>query len=421
MKFFLLILKNLLRNPLRSTLTPLSVVFLVAILSAIGSVLLFLHRAMAERAADVPVVLTERYRIPSRFDRVFMERIVTPGTDLNTRLKYDVPGFNNENYTLWHFIVFTTDTNEDVKQQNPDLQFFLIATLPDKIRSMTDDMENLDPQLVEKMKNPPVSGLPNSGILMGEDRLSKLGKKVGDCFKARSISHREGTGARRPIELDFEIVGALPGNGRWAEGAFMDYDYLDRVLKAKQSDLDGKVNLGWLKFEDSGSAGKGSGIIEENVTEVKSEIASTAVSRFLEPYKSLLDGVTYILVPAIVFVMVLIVANAISITVRERTREMAVLKVLGFRPGQILFLVLGEGLLLGTLAGLAGAGITYWLVNNSLGGIKFPIAFFPVFFISGNAWWWGPALGAGAALLGGFIPAWNARGVRVAEVFAKVA
>src|SRR5262249_37034468 len=113
--------------------------------------------------------------------------------------------------------------------------------------------------------------------------------------------------------------------------------------------------------------------------------------------------------------------NAISITVRERTKEMAVLKVLGFRPGQILRLVLGEGLLLGALAGLAGAAATYFLVNRGLGGVRMPIGFFPIFFISGHALWCGPLLGAVAALIGGIIPAWKAQNIRVSEVFAKTA
>ena len=50
--------------------------------------------------------------------------------------------------------------------------------------------------------------------------------------------------------------------------------------------------------------------------------------------------------------MSLVIANAISISVRERRTEMAVLKVLGFAL-QILRLVLGEALLLGVLSRLA--------------------------------------------------------------------
>ena len=46
--------------------------------------------------------------------------------------------------------------------------------------------------------------------------------------------------------------------------------------------------------------------------------------------------VVSLLVPAIVITMAMILANAISISVRERLTEMAVLKVLGFGPGRIL-------------------------------------------------------------------------------------
>jgi putative ABC transport system permease protein len=415
MKLALLILKNLRRNPLRAGLTTLAIVFLVAILSLIGSVLLFLHRAMTARAADVPVVLTERYRFPSRFDRAFLEQIVSPGTEVNRELSY-VPGFHPENYTLWHFIGFSTDP----EMKDRDQLFFVIATIPEKIPVMIDDLGSFDPQLPQLMKKPP-GALENTGILMGPDRLKKINKKVGDTFTAKSISHKTGTVPQKPIEMEFKIIGALPSDSRWSDGAFMDYAYLDRVLKKEQNELDGKIMLGWLKFDDQDSANRGSAIIEKHIKEIKSEIASTAVSRFLEPYKPMLGGVEYLLVPAIVVIMVLLVANAISITVRERTREIAVLKVLGFRPGQILALVLGEGLLLGALAGFVGAAATYFLVNRGLGGVRISIGFFPIFFISGHALWCGPLLGAVAALVGGLIPAMNAQNIRVSEVFAKTA
>lgn len=416
MKFFVLILKNLRRNKLRSGLTALAVIFLVAIFSMIATVLRFLDLAMQQKARDVPIVISERYRLPSRFDRRFLEQIVYPGSSLNSQLS-QIPGFHGENHTLWHFIGFSIDP----EMKNKDLQFFCIATIPEKIPAMIDGMAGLDLKLPELMKQPPRSRLDNAGIVVGPDRLAKLGKKVGDVFKVVSISHREGTGARKPIEMEFEVVGELPGDSRWAQGAFMDYAYLDRVLKEKKSELDGKIMLGWLKVDDQESAGQVGGTIEQAISDVKSETASSAVSRFLDSYKDLLNGLKYLLTPAIVIVMVVIVANAISITVRERTTEMAVLKVLGFRPWQILTLVLGEGILIGILAGLAGAGITYGLINHLAGGIKIPIGFFPIFFVPAQVFWWGPALGTVTAVLGGILPAWSARTVKVSEVFAKVA
>jgi ABC-type antimicrobial peptide transport system permease subunit len=86
-----------------------------------------------------------------------------------------------------------------------------------------------------------------------------------------------------------------------------------------------------------------------------------------------------------------------------------------------LILVLGESLLLGAGAGLISAGLTYAGINWGLGGIAFPIGFFARFMIPPAALWWGPAVGGLAGLLGSFLPAWTARGVKVAEVFSKVA
>src|SRR5262249_24295609 len=110
-----------------------------------------------------------------------------------------------------------------------------------------------------------------------------------------------------------------------------------------------------------------------------------------------------------------------SITVRERTAEMAVLKVLGLSRGRVLALVMGEGILVGALSGLIGAVLTYFLVNRVGGGLKIPIGFFPVLFIPLHALSWGRALGGFTLLWGGLVPAWNACSVKVSEVFSKVA
>jgi len=128
-----------------------------------------------------------------------------------------------------------------------------------------------------------------------------------------------------------------------------------------------------------------------------------------------------LLAPAALATLSLVIANAISISVRERRMELAVLKVLGFRPYQILLLVLGEAVIIGTLSGLVSAGLTYFIINDVVGGFKFPLAFFGSFFIPAAALYWGAGMGALTALAGSIVPAWTARSVKVADVFAKVA
>ena len=164
MKLFAFVLKNLRRSPLRTFLTSIALVVLVVLFSVIWSILAFLQEAMAQKAADIPVVITERYRIPSRFDRAFMEEIVRPGTRTNTALS-EIQGFHSEKHNVWHFVVFSLD--KDLKDK--DQQFFVIATIPEKIKSMIESMESLDADAWKPMINPPKSRLEHIGILMGPD------------------------------------------------------------------------------------------------------------------------------------------------------------------------------------------------------------------------------------------------------------
>src|SRR5207253_207407 len=128
----------------------------------------------------------------------------------------------------------------------------------------------------------------------------------------------------------------------------------------------------------------------------------------------------FLLVPGILIVMALVMANAISITVRERRTEMAVMKVLGYSPNQIMILILGEALLVGALAGFLAAASTFAFFNFQWGGIPFRIGFFPVFRIPEAAMLWGLAIGSLTAFSGSIVPAWTARSVNVSEVFSKV-
>src|SRR5262249_35897259 len=155
---------------------------------------------------DVNVMISGRYRMMSAFDRSYMDQVVTPGSHLNRQLT-QIRGFHSDKHNIWHFSAFSIDP--EMKDQ--DLVFFVLACLPEKIATMTEGLEHdFDPRLVDLMRKPPRSGLDNAGIVMGATQLTKLHKRVGDVFKAKSLMHREGTGLRLPIEMEFEIVGVIP-------------------------------------------------------------------------------------------------------------------------------------------------------------------------------------------------------------------
>jgi putative ABC transport system permease protein len=67
---------------------------------------------------------------------------------------------------------------------------------------------------------------------------------------------------------------------------------------------------------------------------------------------------------AVAFTILLVTANTMSMAVRERRTEIAVLKTLGFPSRLVLLLVLGEALTLGIAGGLLGVGLASALISN---------------------------------------------------------
>jgi putative ABC transport system permease protein len=78
---------------------------------------------------------------------------------------------------------------------------------------------------------------------------------------------------------------------------------------------------------------------------------------------------------AVVFTTLLVCANTMAMSVRERTREVAVLRTLGFTRGRILRLLLGESIAVALLGGAAGIIFGTLLIRAmSRPGIAMPVS-----------------------------------------------
>ena len=414
MKLLLLMLKNVRRNLVRTILTSIGTIILVLVVTAIWSVLDFLSDATSEKSQNIKAIVTERWQIPSQMPYSYarpMEDFAWHGPDDTTP---------TDNLMTWQFYGGTTDP----ANKTFDAVLFAIALEPRKLYTMMDELDTLPPP--EKAKLKAIADKmeqQRNGVIVGPGRLRLLKKQVGDRVKVTSFNYRG-------IDLEFEIVGVFP-EGRYDLSSAMNRDYLNDAIDA-WGKKNGKphvmakksMNLVWLRYPDRPTFDAAAEQImngpEFREVPVKVETASSGIANFLESYRDLLWGMRWLLCPAILVTLSMVVANAISISVRERRQELAVLKVLGFQPWHLMVLVLGEALMLGVLCGFASSGGTYFFVNRVYGGIPFPIAFFGAFKISENALWWGPAMGGITALIGSFFPAWSARTVKVSEVFSKV-
>ncbi len=419
-RYVRIVFKSLARNPLRTALTGLATAVLVFVVALVWSALYFLDQATAEKSKDFKAIVSERWQIPSQMPFSYARNIAEGAASKPGDVK-------PQDDMTWQFYGATTD-----RAMTRENLVFFFAMDPDKIPTMMDDLDNLPPteaaelrKLVERMKQ------DKRCILLGRDRLRLLNKKVGEHVSLYTVNYKDPTPGGQDLDLDdCEIIGVLP-DGRWNQSAIMNRDRLNGALDAyKQSKgkphpmADKTLGIVWLKVGTTEQYNQiarqlGDSPLFSNPA-VKCETASSGIASFLDAYRDLLWGVRWLLVPALLVSMALVLANAISISVRERRTEMAVLKVLGFRPTAILLMVLGEAVLIGGLSGFFSVGSTWLLVNKVLGGIQFPVAFFPAFYIATAALWWGPLIGSATALLGSLTPAWAARSVKVSEVFSKV-
>ncbi len=414
-KMLVFVLKSLSRNLLRTVLTSAAVVVLVFVVTLIWTVLWFLDLVMTEKSQDLKAIVTEKWQIPSQMPWAY-------ASSLREGAASHPGDVRPTDYMTWGFYGGTLDPT---KRTRENIVFFFVME-PRKLLSMMDDLDHLTGQAKRDLDDA-VKAMERDKrcVILGKDRLKAINKKVGERFTLTSLNFQD-------INLEFEIVGEFP-DGRYNQSAVMSREYLNDAMDAYKRDhkgtphpmADKTLNLVWLRVPDSTAFRR---VAEQIMSSslytspaVKCETASSGVSSFLDAYRDLLWGMRWLLVPAILCTMALVISNAISISVRERRTEMAVLKVLGYSPNQILALVLGEALMIGCGGGLFSVAATYLVVNHLIGGIKFPIAFFPAFLIPIHALWWGPVIGGITAFAGSIVPAWSARTVKVSEVFSKLA
>jgi putative ABC transport system permease protein len=266
-----------------------------------------------------------------------------------------------------------------------------------------------------------------NAVILGRERMAAMNKRVGDRLNVTSINYKG-------IDLEFEIIGTFP-QGRYDQNGAMNIHYLlgemDRYERdprrsggRKHDRRNSCLNVVWVRLPNREAMTALAERVENPGTfsapPLKVETASAASSAFLEPYRQLLWALRWIVMPAIAITMSLVIANAISISVRERRTEIALLKVLGFRPWHVMGLVVGEAVLVGASSGFLSA-LTAYAVVQAVGGVNFPVIFFTTFYVPVGAVWRGVLLGSAAALAGSFFPAWSAARVKVTQVFSKVA
>src|SRR5262249_8713165 len=183
----------------------------------------------------------------------------------------------------------------------------------------------------------------------------------------------------------------------------------------------GKDTIGWLVLQTANPAENDSiaKAIDATFANSTAETATDTEKAFNKAFAAQFGNIALIVVLVVgaAFVTILmIVGNTMALTIRERTREIGVLKTLGFTGGRILRLVLGESVLLALLGGLPGLVlavlVTMWLrpsVSNLL----------PSFALTGDIAAEASGLMRALGLITGVVPALNAMRLQIATALGR--
>jgi putative ABC transport system permease protein len=203
-----------------------------------------------------------------------------------------------------------------------------------------------------------------------------VGRKLAERFKWRLGDKITLQGTIYPVDLEFTLRGIYTGLDETA--FFFHHAYLDEALGRP-----GKVGTFWLKAASPAEvpviAERVDAMFKNSDAETKTETERAFQLGFvamLGNIKTLIGTISSV----VVFTILLVTANTMAMSIRERAREIAILKTLGFTRRRLLGLLVAESAgiaLAGGLLGTLGARLFYSLVDVW----KHTQGFFPIFVV----------------------------------------
>ncbi len=255
------------------------------------------------------------------------------------------------------------------------------------------------------------------GALLGDVLARKLGVKVGDKITLEGTIY--------PGDWEFHVSGIYTATEKSLDRSqfLFHWDYMNDALPAGRKD-----EIGWIaaRIDDPKRSASIAAAIDRTFEERDTQTVTMSERAmnlsFMAMVSALLKALNVVSI-IILLIMMMILGNTIAMGVRERTREFAVLRAVGFRPGHVVGFIVGEALLLGLLGGLAGLGLSIPVVEWSMGQwIEENMgSWFPYFRIDTATKGLALAAATGLGLLASLIPAVGAGRLKVVEALRRVA
>jgi putative ABC transport system permease protein len=250
------------------------------------------------------------------------------------------------------------------------------------------------------------------GAIVGRSTANKYGWKIGDKIPIQATIWMPKQGNTWFFNID-GIYDAEKGFD--TSNFFFHYEYLDENRRGAYG------MVGWyvLRIDDPSRAAEVVSRLDAQFANSSAETKTSTEKAFLQGFVNQVGNIKAIIISilaAVLFTLFLLVlANTMAQSVRERTSELAVLKTLGFSNGLVLGLVLVESMFLALLGGGLGLAITYFAVE----GGSFNNAFLPVFIMRSRDVVIGVILCCALGIVAGALPATTAMRLRITDALRR--
>ncbi len=358
--------KNLLRHKLRSLLTMLGITIAVLLFGLIQTVISAWNAGVAASAANRLVV-------------VHSVSFIFP-LPLSYRPQIEkIPGVRTVSWANWFSGIYIDEK-----------QFFArMAVDPDNYFAVFPEFVVPDSALAELRRQ-------RNGAIIGAQIAKKYKLQVGDIMPMEGDIY--------PGHWEMKVVGIYHGRDKGTDESQMlfNWNYLDQTMVERQPGRAGRVGWYIVDIEDPGERARISAAIDNLFANSPAETKTQTEKEFQQSFVSMSSAILTainIVSMVIIGVILLVLSNTMIMTARERFREYAVLKTLGFSGIHLVGLIGGESLFLACTGAAVGVALTFPISAGVEQGL--PSGWFPVFNVEVLT----IVLAAGAALLAGVVAA----------------
>lgn len=250
-----------------------------------------------------------------------------------------------------------------------------------------------------------------TGALVGRALAETHGWQLGDVVPIRSAIYYKSDGTNT---WDMKISAIFDNPNGDTNGLYFHFDYLNEAVAQKD-------RIGWigLRLRDKNQATQVAARIDalfaNSAAETKTSTEKAFVQSFANQFGNISKIVTVIVV-AVFFTLLLVTANSMGQSIRERTSEIGVMKTLGFSSAQVTQLVLAESLLITFIGGVIGMFIGWLSVKGLAEAMK---QFLPLLMIPPSAFVLSAICMLILGVLSGAIPCWQAWNLKITDALRR--